>query len=319
MEIYGMLGEKLGTIGKSTQDDKQQEVESLPQWKKDFLQKPSISVRNGIAWGYDPPYEDTDTLVLTSTQSGFVDIRFPRKRELGKPIASDPSFWAFCGTSTTTFLQGDGIDMPYSSHCVWKHEIDSKGPGIDDEGDMFLLANGDCMEVGMMQNTQTGKVQMYKEYWTSPGDSGKIHLVPCVVAKTTESPNDHEAQESSLQNGSGGVIIRIGNFCQGIMRQQAASHEGRPMVADAVLVERWTRGLVSADGNPNTTTAGEQTSTATSLGWVQDWRSNTPSDTNISMPCAWVFDDSRQIGDKVEVKGTTWTIVEALLEMDQGV
>ncbi len=176
---------------------------------------------------------------------------------------------------------------------------------------MFLLVNGDCMEVGSMQNPKTGKVQMYKEYWTGPKDTGKT---PCVVAKVTKLPNNHEAQETPLPTGSGGVIIRIGNFCQGVMQQQAGDHDGRPVAADAVLVERWTRGVLSADEYEYSGTAavGGDPGAATSSGWVQDWRSNTPSDTGISIPCAWVFDDNRKLGDEVVVKGTTWTIVEAV-------
>lgn len=46
MQMYGMSGERLGTIG--------QEPEGLswklPAWKQDFLAKPSVSIRRGIAW-----------------------------------------------------------------------------------------------------------------------------------------------------------------------------------------------------------------------------------------------------------------------------
>lgn len=55
MEIYGMTGERLGKIGVKyeTAEEKheaRQGEDDLPQWKKDFLSKPSISVRKGIAW-----------------------------------------------------------------------------------------------------------------------------------------------------------------------------------------------------------------------------------------------------------------------------
>jgi hypothetical protein len=48
MEMYGVTGEKLGVIGKSIETAPK--ASELPQWKKDFLEKPSISVRRGIAW-----------------------------------------------------------------------------------------------------------------------------------------------------------------------------------------------------------------------------------------------------------------------------
>jgi hypothetical protein len=201
--------------------------------------------------------------------------------------------------------------MPYSAHCVWSHEIDSKGPGISDEGDMFLLPNGDCMEVGMMHNPKSGNVDMYKEYWTSPRPSAELHLTPCIVAKTKELPHGHEGQEASIQIGRGGVIIRIGDYCQGIMHQQSAGHEGSSGPS-AVLVERWTRGLFETD--PSSRTAREEPETATSSGWIQDWRSNTPADTGDSMPCLWALEDDRKLGDEIVVKGTTWRIVEAVVD-----
>jgi hypothetical protein len=251
---------------------------------------------------------------LTSTKSGFIDIRFPRKRELGKPIASDPSFWAFSGSSNTTFLDGHSVDMPYSAHCVWKHEIDSKGPGISDEGDMFLLPNGDCMEVGMMPNPGSGKVEMYKEYWTTPDVAGEFSYVPCIVAKIIQLPSDYEGEETPKQTGNGGAIIRIGNYCQGIVRQQSGDLEGPPAGADAVLVERWTRDI---HHNSSTTAGGKQSGGADSTGWVQDWRNNTPADTGISMPCMWVCEDNRKLGDQTVVKGTTWEVVEAVLGKEE--
>lgn len=42
MEMRGMMGERLGVIGQAS--------DQLPQWKQDFLSKPSASVRKGIAW-----------------------------------------------------------------------------------------------------------------------------------------------------------------------------------------------------------------------------------------------------------------------------
>ena len=46
MEIYGMMGERLDTA-KSTAA--QPEGHTVPKWKQEFLQKPSISVRKGYA------------------------------------------------------------------------------------------------------------------------------------------------------------------------------------------------------------------------------------------------------------------------------
>jgi len=270
---------------------------------------------------YEAPYEDTDTLVLTSPGSVFVDVRFPIKRELGKPIESDPAFWAFSGITTTTFIEGESVSMPYSAHCIWKHNVDSHGPGGGDEGDMFLLPNGDSMEVGMMENPASSKVEMYKEYWTGPpvskssNDIGKVRLAPCIVAKRVE-PGDHEAHKPDVPNESGGTIIRIGNYCQGVMHQPPAGTENASIDARLVLVERWTK-AIREDQSSSVTSAAVATNSE-AADWVQDWRSNTPSDTGVSMPCMWVCDNDRKLGDEIVVKDITWRIVEAVLEQGVG-
>ena len=187
--------------------------------------------------------------------------------------------------------------MPYSAHCVWDHDIDSKGEGISDEGDMYMLPNGDCMEVGVDTGPATGKVYMYKEYWTGPDGTRKVRHRPCIVAKMTG------------QTGSGGMVIRIGDYCQGIVRQPAAKHDSHAVGTYSILVERWTRGLVEA----------EESSATTGSGWVQDWRSNTPGDTKPSMPCEWLLNDKRMLNDETVVDGITWTVVEAVLDEDGSV
>jgi hypothetical protein len=50
MEFYGMSGERLGKIGPAEADA----ADELPQWKRDLLHKPSMSVRKGIAY-VSPP------------------------------------------------------------------------------------------------------------------------------------------------------------------------------------------------------------------------------------------------------------------------
>ncbi|KAI1618619.1 hypothetical protein EDD37DRAFT_274523 [Exophiala viscosa] len=294
MEFFGMTGEKLGTIGKV--EGKEQK---LPQWKRDLLQKPSISIRDGIAWQYSSPYEDTSTLVLTSPESVFVDLRFPNRPNTELPLSSGPSFWAFSGTSETSFGPDDAeVTMPYLAHAVWKHEIDSKGPGISDEGDMFLLPNGNCIEVGMMMNPDTRKVMMYKEYWTTPSTepgsggiwlrgSGGLRRTPCVVART------QGADESKS-----GVIIRVGDFCQSIAR-----HEEK-----GVLVERWQRLPISWEPPREDIDGGDGVTE-----WSKDWRSNTAKDdhTEDLMPCMWICRGNRRLGDEIVVHGIKWKVVEA--------
>jgi hypothetical protein len=231
--------------------------------------------------GYEPPTEDADVLVLTAPSSKFVDIRFPKLYEPSKPLAAYDTFWAFSGVSKTSFpASADGFEMPLAAHCVWTHDIDSRGPGIEDEGDMFLLQNGDAMEVGTMQNPKTGKHEMYKEYWTEPAQGEQIEKkLPCVVAEAID-----EAQRSQ------GLIIRIGPFCQGVLRPE---HD-----KDGIVAERFTL------DNSKTT-------------WNRDERSGHMLQTHgrgkfkgSILPNLWLCSKERALGDRCEHNGVEWIVIE---------
>ena len=160
--------------------------------------------------------------------------------------------------------------MPYSAHCVWTTDVDSRemGKGFVDEGDMFMLPNGDEIEVGFMENPDTGREEIYKEYWAeAPGadGSGGGGKSPCVVA------------EAGMGEGSGrkGRMVRIGDFCQGVVD----GGEGEGVVAMRSLKK---------DGK-----------------WVNDGRSKEGP-----FPCTWVCEDGRKVGDVTECDGMEWEITE---------
>jgi Protein HRI1 len=238
--------------------------------------------------GYQPPYEDADVLVLTAASSKFVDVRFPllENHDPEAPLSAYSSFWAFSGTATTTFpSSNDGFEMPLAAHCAWQHEIDSHGPEITDEGDMFLLKNGDSMEIGVMENSETKQQTLYKEYWTGPKTQigvDKEPKYPSVVA---------EMQQDNI-NSTRGRIIRVGNYCQGIME---IGQRG----AQEVYVERWIRG------------SNEQ--------WSRDPRSGI-SGTVVgqfglaypSLLCAWACATGRGVGDETVSNGVKWKITELM-------
>ena len=178
-----MTGERLGHIGGHQPQPQSQPPASstppLPPWKAALLATPSISARRGVARSYSAPYEDTSTLVLTSRNRWFVDVRFA----LGAEPTGEASYWAFAGTSAVSFPGegqkgerrrgagggwregGESVEVPCLAHCVWKHEMDSKGSGEADEGDLYYLGNGQVVEVGVSGAGPSGKVEMYKEYW----------------------------------------------------------------------------------------------------------------------------------------------------------
>ena len=76
---------------------------------------PYISTRAFIQWLPDQPSEPTSTVVLTSSQRHFVDIRVLADQ------AVDPAHveWAFAGRSTSKVVDGKTLSQ-------WHHWIDSK-------------------------------------------------------------------------------------------------------------------------------------------------------------------------------------------------
>ena len=251
---------------------------------------PSISIGQGIAWGFSAPYEDTNTLVLTSPDGRFVDVRFPRSfngQQEGDSYITHPAFWAFSGLSTSTQpQQGDFPAWPYAAHSEWTHEIDSRGPGIVDEGDMFDLPNGDCMEVGVMTHPQTGEPSMYKELWTSPKLSPEygIGLFPCFVADVVSSSSSRR-----------GRIVRVGPHCQGIVESATS--------AGVVEVERWTYRLANGQHR-----------------WVRDepvrhdFGAAYCDSSEATSPYGWLLADQRRVGDEMAVGQERWRVVEACRE-----
>ena len=99
------------------------------------------------------------------------------------------------------------------------------------------------------------------------------------------------------------------------MSVQQREQEGGPAGPGTILVERWTKGLVEDQDDSTASTATEGDNST--VDWVQDWRSNTPSDIGTSMPCLWVCDEKRRLGDETMVKDIAWRIVEIVPEKDE--
>lgn len=284
-------------------------------------------------------------MVLTSTKDEFIDVRFPLKPDAsGGPLGSNPAFWAFSGklstrfdtdvaapapapthtlgtttTSTATCPATADVTMPYSAHVVFYHEIDSRGPAsmkMGDEGHMFALPNGDCIEVGIMQNLTTRLPELYREYWTAPpspsGDGHRVLQVrPCLVAKTLIGSSSKETTNASAQYSPSrgqGVIIRVGDHCQGLLQVV------RPDGQSELLVERWLR--VLEDEKSSEVHEDEVAILAvrdgTGADWLKDSRSNTPLEEQVDalLPCMWVCNEQRKLNDEIMAKGVSWKIVE---------
>jgi hypothetical protein len=203
---------------------------------------PYISTRAFIQWLPNPPSEPTSTVVLTSSQRHFVDIRVLADQ------AVDPAHveWAFAGRSTSKVVDGKTLSQ-------WHHWIDSKStrPGeVVDKGEMMPEDDeGLALEKGEMVNPATGRLTEYVEGWRD-GEIGvvlapgreivegfyeelrgrgvSVDGVRDLLATEAESRLSIVLQHEDVARRSRGMVIRLGHLCQGVMR-----------VGEDFAYERW--------------------------------------------------------------------------------
>lgn len=155
--------------------------------------------------------------MLTSPGRHFVDVRIL----LGPGPEAGRLDWAFAGSSSSEPSQEVGV-----RHAVWKHWVDSSKPDagtVRDEADVREAGDdaGTELERGRMLNPATGLEADYEEAWVSVGAVGTGSQPGSSPACAVVRVCDDERQLR-------GMVVRVGQFCQGILR-----------VGDAVAVERW--------------------------------------------------------------------------------
>ena len=90
---------------------------------------------------------------------------------------------------------------------------------------MIPQGNGRTLEQGSTVDPETGKVKEYEEMWADvealavghAGEKGGDGLKACVVLQLQD--DEHKAR---------GVVVRVGQFCQGVLR-----------VGEQFCLERW--------------------------------------------------------------------------------
>jgi hypothetical protein len=205
---------------------------------------PYISTRAYIQWLPDPPSEPTSTQVLTSSQKRFVDIRVAARKSLG---GEDPAHveWAFAGHSESKVVDGKTLSQ-------WHHWIDSKATApeeVVDQGEMLPEdADGLALEKGAMVNPATGRMTAYVEGWrdveiraATPLDWEIVSLflqslqvrgifIDGLQATSTAGSRKLSLvlQHENVERRARGMVVRLGQICQGVMR-----------VGDEFAYERW--------------------------------------------------------------------------------
>lgn len=218
-------------------------------------------------------------MVLTSPRSFYVDVRF-LKRPISRPDGGVKQLhrseltglqWAFAGTSESS------LDDHGRRFSTWHHWIDSNSDDpVVDRGEMITQENGNVLEKGTMVDPNTGQEDYYEELWeevpTEKLTSGNNERV-CTVLRTGD-------QEKLGM----GMIIRLGDYCQGILKSQ-----GR------VTVQRWKWDLIQKDRG------------------YGDWRNILTIGTESeNLPCQDLLDLETPPNEGEEIKGAdiTWTVVE---------
>jgi hypothetical protein len=213
---------------------------------------PNISTRAFIQWLPDPPSEPTSTEVLTSRQKYFVDIRILKD-------SNEKIDWAFAGRSGSRKNEATG-----NTSTRWHHTVDSRfladPESVIDQAEMLPEdpESGIALEKGSMVNPATGRETAYVEGWRETSvkhvpeptqdeitafeqelqGRGVKFIAGDSDLRTLMRRGDLLEEDPSLvscvlqhENAarlSRGTIVRVGQFCQGVLR-----------VGDDFAAERW--------------------------------------------------------------------------------
>ncbi len=197
-----------------------------------------------------------------------------------------------------------------------------------------------------MINPETGISQSYQELWTSASadDVGQhdppqdpLAAVQDESAPTQSHPAESEARvkvavaflhrprpphlPTQCVSEVQGMIIRVGNHCQGIIAVPPSTSDDNAGARDRsraengfVRVERW-RFLPTKDPSLSASNTGEMVEDAAVGNWIRDARSDYTEDQTQGtwMPCLWACEPERREGDSTQKEGfaAAWTVVEA--------
>ena len=189
-----------------------------------------------------------------------------------------------------------GIVLRSSGSGTWVHWVDSRSESpVSDSGTFETLPNGDVLERGVMRNNE-GVLLPYEEIWR---DRKVSNTMVVVLVGQTENAVDILKNENNVlgQNGNTippgcvGMIVRVGEWCQGVLRRH-----------DGFFAERW-HNLSNPEGG----------------GWKLEFATHRGV-----LPCDRVCDlldkaskgacseQINHVGDNFTVDGITWTVVEYL-------
>lgn len=238
--------------------------------------------------------EPTSTIVLTSKDSHFVDLRILREKwdqEKGQETNSEACLdWAFAGKSKTTPVDDSDVAKGIKSHTVWTHWIDSKTDSPEsDEGDMTVQDDGTVLEQGENTDSITGDKTKYEELWQDlPVDAiGKKQNRSTLVVRAEDT-------ERKVR----GLVVKVGGWCQGLMRS-----------GNSLTVERWER-----MSEPEIETTQAERETRTRNNWARTFKLGTED-----LPCKHIVEQTTgkfglnaplRFGDLRDDDRLEWRVIE---------
>lgn len=244
--------------------------------KHSLLTMGSISIRKFIRWLPDEASEPTSTIVVTSPERRFVDIRILHQAaDTGQaketePLPLDRLDWAIAGTSSS-WMRDDGQGGQVN-RGQWRHWIDSrttKPEDATDEGDNYPQPDGTTLEKGAMVNPDTGLETDYEEVWIDeePKPVGNSSTVRFIVM---------QVEQPELR----GSVVRVGHRCQAFLRKR-----------DMIVAERWEWTGEGENGWERTAAIGNRSVALLSEDILTE-------------------DCKLQVGETLSVAGLPWKVIE---------
>lgn len=217
--------------------------------------------------------------------------------------------WAFAGTFTTSPTSTSGTEVLLR---IWTHTIDTLHPdglfvdqGLLKPHPLFPKDEQITFETGRMINPATGQEQDYEEVWRDweiqsleesieevrqdqVDGGGRMCCVLQLDTVLTEADgNEDEAKRATKAKG---VVIRLGQWCQGLLITSPLSENLSVSSPRTIDIERWYY---------NRDKYQDQWQCAFKLGTRK-------------LPCEWTFaaDGNIQEGNMVREEGLDWQIKE---------
>jgi hypothetical protein len=239
--------------------------------------------------------------------------------------ASSPTTATFSSSSTTSPTSTSTTTAqppPYYqglTHSTWLHWLDSKYPAghpsiPSDSGDMFPMPCGRVLEYGKAYNAHLQAEQAYEEMWSDVA----IQSVLTPEEKDNQGSKYSIVLRTSTQEVPGketvrGMVIRVGQYCQGMLKK-----------GDEMVVERWevlskpliagrekehveeqarqTKGELKRKGEVN----GDRQESVVEGMWTRTVRLG-----DLFLPCAFTFKPSTLSKDAIiEYEGFIWVVEE---------